>query len=292
MVNSMTGYGKYSDIISDREITVEIKSVNHRFFECNVRTPRFYNYLDIPLKKIIGKKVNRGKVDVNIYIVDINGDELMVKPNIDVAKNYKNALVEISEKIHIDYDLTISSLSRFNDIFTVIRKSENEEQIVKDVEGVLEIALQNFLSMREIEGKNVKNNILSILTNISEYINIININKDDIVKRYKEKLYKKIKDTLGDYTIDENRVLLEVSIFSEKVAIDEEIDRLKSHLEQFYYILNNEIHCGKKLDFLAQEINRETNTIGSKVSSTDIVKCIICIKNEVEKIREQVQNIE
>jgi len=292
MVRSMTGYGRHSEIIEDKEILVEIKSVNHRFFECNIKTPKFYGFLDAHIKKMLKNNINRGKVDVSIYINSVIGECVEVRANTDVALAYKVALSHISEKLSIANDVKMSTFALFNDIFTVTKDVPSEYSIVNDVLTVAQKSLDKFLDMKNIEGANIELDILNILKNINYNLNTIIDSKDKIVKNYEEKLFRKMQAIMKNTDTNENRILLEVGIFSEKVNIDEEIARLKSHMEQFNDILNEKGVEGKKLDFLAQEINREINTIGSKMSYSDVIKSVIDMKNEIEKIREQVQNME
>ena len=292
MIKSMTGYGRGQQIIDGREITVEIKSVNHRYFEFSARVPRAYGYLEEKLKSFVQNKVSRGKVDVGVTIFNIEGKDAQIEVNQSIAVGYIDALRKANETIGLTDDLALSQLIRLPDIFNVIKTTEDEEVIWNSVKCVAEEALNNFVSMRETEGQKMKDDINSRLSYISELVAKVEERSPLVTEAYRERLYNKISEILNDKKIDEQRILTEAAIFSEKTAVDEETVRLKSHIQQFTALLNSTEAVGRKLDFLIQEFNRESNTIGSKAQDVEITRIVVELKSEIEKIREQIQNIE
>lgn len=292
MIRSMTGYGRSQQIIGGRDISVEIKSVNHRFFEFSTRVPRAYGYLEEKMKSFVQSKVSRGKIDVNLTIFTLEGKESEVEVNHSLAKGYVDALRGIAQDLDLKDDLSLSSISRFSDIFSVRKAVEDEEIIWRDVQLVAQEAVSKFIQMREVEGKRMKADVLQKLHRIEEVVSQIEEKAPQTVAHYRERLTNKMKEILDDKNIDEQRILLEAAIYSEKIAVDEETVRLRSHLKQFYSLLETENAVGRKLDFLVQELNRETNTIGSKAQDVEITAMVVEIKSEIEKIREQIQNIE
>ena len=292
MVKSMTGYGRGQQTLDGREIMVEIKSVNHRYFEFSARVPRAYGYLEEKLKSFIQSKVSRGKIDVGVTVFNIEGKDAQIEVNQSIANGYVEALRKANENIGLTDDLTLSQLIRLPDIFNVIKNTEDEEVIWNDVKIVAEEALNNFVSMRETEGQKMKDDIKSRLNYIGELVEKVEQRSPMVTEAYRERLYNKICEILNDKKIDEQRILTEAAIFSEKTAVDEETVRLKSHIHQFNTLLEVEEPVGRKLDFLIQEFNRESNTIGSKAQDVEITKIVVELKSEIEKIREQIQNIE
>ncbi len=292
MIKSMTGYGRSQEIINGRDITVEIKSVNHRFFEFSSRVPRMYGFLEDQLKSYIQKNVSRGKIDVSVNIITVSDGETSVDINYDLAEAYIKSLRKLGEKENLPDDISLSSISRFSDIFTVKKTVLDEEQLWLDVKSVTEKSLERFINMREIEGSRMKEDILSKLEIIEKNVAQIEATSPETVNQYREKLYSKLKEILSDKDIDDHRILTEAAVFAEKIAVDEETVRLKSHIRQCRDFLTYDEPVGRKLDFLIQEFNRETNTIGSKSQNLDIAKIVVDMKSEIEKIREQVQNIE
>lgn len=292
MIKSMTGYGRGQQIIDGREITVEIKSVNHRYFEFSARVPRAYGYLEEKLKSFVQNKVSRGKVDVGVTIFNIEGKDAQIEVNQSIAVGYIDALRKANETIGLNDDLSLSQLIRLPDIFNVVKTTEDEEVIWNLVKTVAEEALNNFVSMRETEGQKMKDDIKSRLAYISELVGKVEERSPMVTESYRERLYNKISELLNDKKIDEQRILTEAAIFSEKTAVDEETVRLKSHIQQFTTLLDSTEAVGRKLDFLIQEFNRESNTIGSKAQDVEITRIVVELKSEIEKIREQIQNIE
>ena len=294
MIKSMTGFGRCEAEINGREITVEIKSVNHRYFEFSCRTPRGYGFLDDKLKSYVNSRVSRGKIDMFVTVGANDEAPSQVTVNHQLVSGYINAMKEISDTYGVENDVTVVSLSRFPDVFTVHKPAEDEEQITNDVLSVAKTALDSFISMRETEGEKMKADILSRANTILSIVGEIEERSPQTVAEYEERLLERIKQTLEDYEveIDEQRVLTEVAVFSDKVAVAEETVRLRSHFEQLEKFLEYDEPVGRKIDFIIQEMNREANTIGSKVQDAVLAHKVVDIKNEIEKIREQVQNIE
>lgn len=294
MIKSMTGFGRCEAEINGREITVEIKSVNHRYFEFSCRTPRGYGFLDDKLKSYVNSRVSRGKIDMFVTVGANDEAPSQVTVNHQLVSGYINAMKEISDTYGVENDVTVVSLSRFPDVFTVHKPAEDEEQITNDVLSVAKTALDSFISMRETEGEKMKADILSRANTILSIVGEIEERSPQTVAEYEERLLERIKQTLEDYEveIDEQRVLTEVAVFSDKVAVAEETVRLRSHFEQLGKFLEYDEPVGRKIDFIIQEMNREANTIGSKVQDAFLAHKVVDIKSEIEKIREQVQNIE
>ncbi|MEE0913925.1 MAG: YicC/YloC family endoribonuclease [Ruminococcus sp.] len=294
MIKSMTGFGRCEAEINGREITVEIKSVNHRYFEFSCRAPRGYNFLDDKLKSYVNSRVSRGKIDMFVTIGASDETPSEVTVNHQLVSGYLNAMKEISETYDISNDVTVVSLSRFPEVFTVHKAAEDEEQITEDVLSVAKTALDSFVSMRETEGEKMKADILSRAKTILTIVEEIEERSPQTVKEYEARLLEKIKQTLENYdvNVDEQRVLTEVAVFADKIAVAEETVRLRSHFDQLEKFLEYSEPVGRKIDFIIQEMNREANTIGSKVQDAVLAHKVVDIKSEIEKIREQVQNIE
>ncbi len=292
MVKSMTGYGRASELIDGMMITVEIKSVNHRYFEFSPRVYRTYSFLEEKLKPFVKSFISRGKIDCNIQIEVQDGDDCVVQVNHSLASGYINAFNEISEKYNIEVDDVFELLASKNDIFTVHKAAADEEKIWDAVKKVLSDAIDSFMSMRRVEGEKLKADVLECVDVIYSKVEYIEKRSPQTVTEYNDKLKNRIKDLIGDVNVDEQRLLTEAAIFADKIAVAEETVRLRSHFEQLKNLLEANKPIGKDLDFLLQEINRETNTIGSKASDLEITKCVLEMKSNIEKIREQIQNIE
>ncbi|MBC8570922.1 YicC/YloC family endoribonuclease [Zongyangia hominis] len=292
MIRSMTGYGRSEQIIDGRDILFEIKSVNHRFFEFSARVPRVYGYLEEKIKSYLQQRVSRGKIDVGVTILTLEGASAEVEINHDLTRSYVKALRELSEKFDLTDDLSLSSISRFSDIFTVRKNVEDESVIWDGVRQVADEAVAAFLSMRETEGGRLAEDIRSRLDFIEEQVARVEERSPATVKEYYDRLYQKMTEVLGDNRFDEQRIITEAAIFADKVAVNEETVRLHSHLGQFREILSAGGPVGRKLDFLVQEVNREVNTIGSKAQDSEIARIVVDVKSEIEKIREQIQNLE
>lgn len=294
MIRSMTGYGRSQAVIDTMSITVEIKSVNHRYFEFNSRVPRNYGFLDEKLKSYIGSRVSRGKVECYVSVDNLEDDEIDILVNHSLAESYLNALRELAERNNLNLrdDLAMSSLARYNDIFTVHKQEADENKIWEAVKKVTEAAVDKFILMRETEGEKLKNDVLSRAETILNNVTVVEDRSPETVKEYNDKLLARINEFLSDVQVDEQRLLTECAIFADKVAVAEETVRLRSHIDQLKQFLDSNEAVGRKTDFLVQEMNREANTIGSKAQDVTIARCVIDIKAEIEKIREQIQNIE
>ena len=292
MIRSMTGYGREQDTADKRTILVEIRSVNHRYYEFSSRIPRAYAYLDEKLKAFVNKSVSRGKVEVSVSIVNSEGSDIFIEVNRPVALGYINALRSANEELQLRDDLSLSQICKFSDIFSVQKTVDDEEEVWKAVETVAGKALEKFIAMREKEGQKMKEDILGRLSTIENMVCFIEKNAPLMTENYRNRLYNRLMDILEDKNIDEQRILTEAAIYSEKVAVDEETVRLHSHISQFRELLESDSQVGRKLDFLVQEMNREVNTTGSKAQDLDITRTVVEMKSEIEKIREQIQNIE
>lgn len=292
MIKSMTGFGRATKEIDGYIITVEIKSVNHRYFEFSSRIPRQYGFLDDKIKSYINSKVFRGKVDCFVSIEAINTDSAEVVVNNTLASAYVKALREIASTYGLKEDFGASTISRFQEVLVVKKSEEDEEKIWNYVKDVTDEAIEQFIAMRYTEGEKMHDDIYSRGQFILENVAFIEERSPQTVKEYNDKLQQRVHELIGDATLDEARVIQEVAIYADKVAVAEETVRLRSHIAQLNSFINSDEPVGRKMDFLVQEINRETNTIGSKANDVDIARKVVDIKAEVEKIREQIQNIE
>ena len=288
----MTGFGRERMVLGGRDILVEIRSVNNRYNELSIRLSRAYLYLEEPLKKLVQEYISRGKAEVSVTITNISAPDTSIAVNTSIAKGYVDALRKANDELGLMDDLSLSRITHFQDIFTVVKAADDEDQMWNDVKTVAEAALKKFVSMRENEGARMKEDVLGRLAAIEQMVGIIEEKAPETVAAYREKLFAKISEVLADKAVDEQRILTEAAIYAEKIAVDEETVRLRSHIEEFRTILEKEDIVGRKLDFLVQEMNREANTTGSKAQNIDITKTVIGIKSEIEKIREQIQNIE
>ena len=292
MVRSMTGFGRYTEVVDGRNIIVEIKSVNHRYFEFSSRVSRGYGFLDEKLKSYLQTKIARGKVDVYVSVETLDDGEVQVLINHDLADAYVKALKELAARYDIQDDISVNTLSRYSDVFSVHKAPEDEEKVWNAVKVVLDQAYASFMTMRETEGKKLEEDILSRAKSILAIVEKIEERSPQTLKEYRERLLARLQEMLGDVKIDEQRVLTEAAIFADKIAIAEETVRLRSHFDQMKAMVSSGEAVGRKLDFLVQEINREANTIGSKATDSQIAHMVVDIKAEIEKIREQIQNIE
>lgn len=292
MIKSMTGFGRGHEVLNGRDITVEIRAVNHRYYEFSSRLPRAYTFAEDKLKSLLQGKISRGKVEVSVQVQNVTAVSEKITANKEVIADYVSALREIKDELPLTDDLSLSAVMRLPDAFTVVKAETDEEQLWEDLKTVAEQALANFIRMREIEGERMKADISARLTTIESNVSFVEERSPIIVENYRKRLYDKMCEVLEGKNVDENRILLEAGIFSEKTAVDEETVRLRSHIAQFREMLESVEPIGRKLDFLVQEMNRETNTIGSKVQDIEVTKIVVDQKSEIEKIREQIQNIE
>lgn len=292
MIKSMTGFGRGHAELNGRDITVEIRAVNHRYYEFSCRLPRSYSFAEEKLKALLQGRISRGKIEVSVLIQNTTAVSEKITANKEVITEYVMALRAIQEDLSLLDDLSLSAVMRLPDAFTVVKEEADEEQLWADLKTVAEEALANFITMRETEGERMKADILGRLDTIDGNIDFIEQRSPVIVEAYRNRLYDKMCEVLDGKGFDENRILLEAGIFSEKTAVDEETVRLRSHIAQFREMLESGEPIGRKLDFLVQEMNRETNTIGSKAQDIEVTKIVVDQKSEIEKIREQIQNIE
>ena len=292
MIKSMTGFGRAKEQINNLDITVEIKSVNHRYFEFSSRMPRAYQFLEEKLKSACHQSITRGKVELSLIIEDNSESSSVVEINRPFAKGYIAALKQLAKDFKIKDDVKVSTVALNPEIFKIKRQSLEDEEVTQAVLAVTNQAIESFIAMREIEGEKLAADILSRAQAILSKVSLIEERSPETVKAYRERLEAKIKELLADAKVDEQRLITETAIFADKVAVDEETVRLRSHIHQLSNLLKENSAVGKKLDFIVQEMNRETNTIGSKCQDVDISHTVVDIKSEIEKIREQVQNIE
>ena len=292
MILSMTGYGRAQQTRNGRDITVELRSVNSRFLEYSSRLPRALNFLEDPLKKLVAARVHRGKVELSLTVQNTQAPDTVVTVNWALAKGYRDAMVALSENLKLKNDMSVSFIARMPDVLTQTAAPVDEEALWNDVQAVAQQAVDAFLAMRATEGEKLKADLLSHLDVVEDLTNRIEQNSAGRVKAYSEKLYARLQELLGDRNIDESRLVTEAAIFADKTAIDEETVRLHSHVAQYRQILSGEGPVGRKLDFLTQELNREANTTGSKCQDVDITRLVVELKSEIEKLREQIQNLE
>ena len=292
MVRSMTGFGRAQASVEGYNITVEIRSVNHRYFELYTKIPRTSSFLEEKVKALLQTEISRGKVECSVQIEATADESVVVTVNEPLAKGYVDAVAQISESWGIANDLTAMSVARFSDVLSISKAPVDEDALWSKVSPVVGEALNGFVDMRLAEGAKLSLDVLSRAEIILNNVAYIEERSPETVKAYSEKLLERMKNVLGDTQIDEARILTEAAIYADKVAVAEETVRLRSHIEQLHTMLESTEAVGRKLDFLVQEINREANTIGSKAQDVDIARRVIDIKAEVEKIREQIQNIE
>ena len=292
MIRSMTGFGRAQISVEGYNITVEIRSVNNRYFDFYAKMPRTFSFLEEKVKSLLSTEISRGKVECSLQIETTADESVIVSINEPLAVGYVKAVEELAEKFEVKNDLTALSLARFSDILSITKAPVDEEDLWNKVQVAVKEALAEFVRMREIEGEKLKADVLSRADLIINNVAYIEERSPETVKAYSEKLLERMKTVLGDTQVDEARILTEAAIYADKVAVAEETVRLRSHIDQLHSMLDSNEAVGRKLDFLVQEINREANTIGSKAQDVDIARRVIDIKAEVEKIREQIQNIE
>ena len=292
MIRSMTGYGRDQQLLHGRSITVEIRSVNHRYFEFSCRAPRGCAFLEDRLKRSLQSAISRGKVEVSLTLQTIESRHTSVAVDHALAGQYLAALRALGEEYSLPDDLTLSSVARLPDVFTLCRDEEDEEELAADVLQVLQNALDRFVAMREAEGERLRADVLSRVVTMEEHLSFVEERSPQTVMEYRARLTAKLTELLNCAVPDEARILTEAAIVADRLAVDEETVRLRSHFAQLRRIMESTEPVGRKLDFLVQEMNRETNTIGSKCSDTAIAGHVVEMKSEIEKIREQIQNIE
>ena len=291
MIKSMTGYGRGNITKNEREYQIEIKSVNHRYLDISVKMPRQLSYLEDSIKKEISNKVKRGKIDVFIIFNNNSLEGRTIKINTELAHAYIEELKQLAKNENILSDIQVTEISKYPDVLN-IQNEQDDDKIKEEVIEVLNDAIDNFISMRQTEGNKISEDLLKRLDYIQVKVNEIYKFSTGLIEEYVVKLETRIKEFLKDQEIDKQRLAQEVVIYADKCSVEEEITRLNSHILQFKNLLNSDEAVGKKLDFIVQEMNRETNTIGSKANNLDITKRVIDLKTEIENIREQIQNIE
>lgn len=292
MLKSMTGYGRREVVTDGKKILVEIKSVNHRYADYNIKIQRHLGYMEDKIRKHVSESITRGKVDIYLNVENYETADKQITLNKPMAENYINVLKQLRDEFGLRDDISVTRVARNPDIFLTERIEEDEEQLWNTVKTVLDEALSDFVSMREREGERIERDLCERIEYMRTLVTGIDERSPQTVKEYSDRLYEKIKDVLDGREIDEARILTEVAIYADKVAVNEETVRLVSHFSEFDNIINCGEPAGRKLDFLIQEINREVNTIGSKASDIEIAKTVVTLKGEIEKLREQIQNIE
>jgi len=288
----MTGYGRAVETVNGREFTVELRSVNNRYLDCTVKLPRSLSFAEEAVKQAVKNSISRGKVDVYISVHSEGAPDVKVTLNAAMVEGYIAAMKQMVESYGVQDDISVSLLSRMSDVFSVEKPEVDEEQLLCDLMGVVNKALDSYDAMRCTEGKALENDLRSRGNTILELVAQVEAGNSQTVVDYRTRLYNKLKEVLANTAIDESRILTEAAIFADKVCVDEETVRLRSHLEQMNTMLTNGGAIGRKLDFLLQEMNRESNTIGSKCTDVRLARIVVDIKAELEKIREQTQNIE
>lgn len=292
MIKSMTGFGRGTFTNAGKEYLIEIKAVNHRYLDISVKSSRAYGYLEPKIREYVTKLLGRGKIDINIWVEDYGTDGRLVLVDEGLADLYVDALSKLKERYNVGDNITLMLLSRFPDILKVKKDEEDEDAVWNDLQTALKDAIDSLVEMRIKEGNQLKNDIIEKSMNIQSNIDCIEKRAPLVVEEYRTKLNNRIKDLLGDNQVDSNRLEQEIAFFADRCSIDEEITRLRSHVKQLGQALDTEQGVGRKLDFIVQEMNREINTIGSKANDLEITKYVVEVKSEIEKIREQIQNIE
>ena len=289
---SMTGYGSAKGSIEGQEITVELKSVNNRYLDCSVRLPRNFLFAEDTVKQAVSAGVSRGKVDVFVSAQASQDSGTVVSVNEELARGYRDAVARIAETLGLESGLSAFSLARFPDVLTVERRELDKDKAAAALSEITAKAVEEFNAMREREGERLRRDMLGKLETIEGLVSVVEERSPQTVKEYRERLEARLRDILADRSLDEQRVITEAAIFADRTAVDEETVRLRSHIAQFRTMLEEGSPIGRKMDFLVQEFNRESNTIGSKCSDASLAKVVVDLKSEIEKIREQLQNVE
>lgn len=292
MIKSMTGFGRSEIVKGNRKISVEIKSVNHRYLEAGIKMPKKLNVFESRMRDLLKKYATRGKIDIFINYEDDSESHVNLKFNQNIADEYMAIFNNMSEKYNLKNDMTVGGLARFPEVITMDEVQEDEEELWHFIEEAMKAALEQFVNTRILEGENLKKDLLGKLDHMEELVAFVEKRSPEIMKEYRSKLESKVKELLGDTTIDESRIATEVIIYADKICVDEETVRLRSHIEHARKCLNEEGGIGRKMDFIAQEMNREANTTLSKANDIEISNAAIDLKTEIEKVREQIQNIE
>ena len=292
MIKSMTGFGRSESVTKDRKIIIEMKSVNHRYCDLNIKMPKKFNYFEAAIRNHLKQYIGRGKVDIFITYEDYTEDNVCIKYNSDIASEYVKYLGQMAEEFGLKSDLSSVALSRFPEVLILEDQSENEEELWRELVVILDEAANKFVESRTKEGEALKNDLIGKLDGMISMVDYIEGVSPSLVEAYRKRLEEKVKELLEGKALDESRILTEVTIYADKICVDEETVRLRSHIQNTKAILLEGGNVGRKLDFIAQEMNREANTILSKAGSLDISNKAIDLKTEIEKVREQIQNIE
>ena len=292
MIKSMTGFGRSEIVKGNRKISVEIKSVNHRYLEAGIKMPKKLNVFESRMRDLLKKYATRGKIDIFMNYEDDSESQVNLKFNQNIADEYMAIFNNMSEKYNLKNDMTVGGLARFPEVITMDEVQEDEEELWHFIEEAMKAALEQFVNTRILEGENLKKDLLGKLDHMEELVAFVEKRSPEIMKEYRSKLESKVKELLGDTTIDESRIATEVIIYADKICVDEETVRLRSHIEHARKCLNEDGGIGRKMDFIAQEMNREANTTLSKANDIEISNAAIDLKTEIEKVREQIQNIE
>ena len=292
MIQSMTGFGRCQKTLGSRDITVEIKAVNHRYLEFSSRLPRSLGFIEDKLKAQVQSRIARGKVEVSVTVAEQKGSASRVTLNEGLALSYLEELRIFARKNGLTDDLTLSDFCRLPDLFTTRMAEVDEDALWRDISETADGALDSFIAMRRREGEKLSADLAAKLYNILTLVEAVERRSPETMEAYRQRLYKKLGELLADRQIDDSRVLTEAALFADKVAVDEETVRLRSHIDQFRHILSLEAPVRRKLDFLVQEMNRQANTIGSKAQDAEMARIVVELKSEIEKVREQIQNIE
>ncbi len=292
MAYSMTGYGRAQVQFENMDITVELKAVNHRYFELSVKAPRAYGFLEDKISAALKKRVSRGKIEAYVSTVNLGESDTLIELNKEYADAYIAALGELKNTYGLEDDISVMKVAYNSEVFKITKKQIDEELITNQVLSVLDTAADNFIAMRKAEGERLCEDVLSRIETIRNLVAFIEEKSPETVRAYRERLEQKIKELIGDVQVDEQRILAETAIYADKVAVAEETVRLRSHLKQVEELLAKNEPIGRKLDFIVQEMNREANTTGSKSQDIEITNAVVDIKAEIEKIREQIQNLE
>ena len=292
MIKSMTGFGRCELARNDRKFTVEIKSVNHRYMDVTIKMPKKLNFFEASIRNLLKEYMQRGKIDVFITYEDYSESTVAVKYNKEIAAEYMQYLNQMAEDFGLENDIKVSGLSRYPEVFTMEEIAADEEEIWKLLEETIRGAAEQFVQSRVVEGENLRDDLIDKLNGMLVHVDYIEKRSPQIIEEYKQKIYEKVKELLTDAQVEDNRILMEVTLFADKICVDEEMVRLRSHIETTKQTLLEGGSIGRKLDFIAQEMNREANTILSKSSDLEISNIAIDLKTEIEKVREQIQNVE
>lgn len=292
MIKSMTGFGRSEVTVHDRKFSVELKSVNHRYLDVNIRMPKALNFFDSAIRQELKKYISRGKVDVFITYENLGETTSTVKYNHDIAAEYLKFLNQMGEEFGLENDVRVSTLSKYPEVLVMEEGDVDEDELWKDLQGALDKACEVFVETRVKEGENLKKDLTDKLDHMMTLVDFIDKRSPQIIEEYRARIDARVREILGDANVDEGRLLTEVTVFADKICVDEEIVRLRSHIATVKKELSEGENIGRKLDFLAQELNREANTILSKSTDLEIANCGIELKTEIEKVREQIQNIE